>query len=177
MQRLVPWSARYTTDEYIAFLNTHSDKRMLPDQQRAALFDAIRESLDAAGGVIEHPYVAELVAAPVVGAVQRRGLVEQPVQDQQDLGGEVGDSSEFWKTIVSSGTVEVVARGSRERDVGVRVVDQPKQRALLRHQRLAVGAHLRDLDADVLGVEQSGSMPAASALRACQAGCRVARGR
>ena len=54
----------YTSDEYIAFLNTHSDKRMLPEEQRAALFDAIRTSLDAAGGVIEHPYVAELVAAP-----------------------------------------------------------------------------------------------------------------
>jgi hypothetical protein len=65
VQRLVPWSARYTTDEYLAFLNTHSDKRMLPDAQRAELFGAIRASLDAAGGVIDHPYVAELVAAPV----------------------------------------------------------------------------------------------------------------
>jgi hypothetical protein len=37
---------------------------MLPNDQRAALFDAIRASLDDAGGVIEHPYVAELVAAP-----------------------------------------------------------------------------------------------------------------
>jgi SAM-dependent methyltransferase len=64
VQRLVPWIARYTSEEYIAFLNTHSDKRMLPDDQRAALFDAIGGSLDDAGGVIEHPYVAELVAAP-----------------------------------------------------------------------------------------------------------------
>jgi hypothetical protein len=63
VQRLVPWLARYTSDEYVAFLNTHSDKRMLPDQQRAALFDAIRASVDKAGGVIEHPYVAELLAA------------------------------------------------------------------------------------------------------------------
>jgi SAM-dependent methyltransferase len=66
VQRLVPWVATYTTDEYIAFLNTHSDKRMLPDAQRAALFDAIRGSIDASGGVIEHPYVAELLAAPVL---------------------------------------------------------------------------------------------------------------
>src|SRR5262245_5208616 len=62
VERLVPWTARYTTDEYLAFLNTHSDKRMLPDPKRAELFEAIRESLDSAGGVIEHPYVAELVA-------------------------------------------------------------------------------------------------------------------
>jgi SAM-dependent methyltransferase len=64
IERFVPWVAHYTTDEYIAFLNTHSDKRMLPDEQRAALFDAIRASLDEAGGVIEHPYIGELVAAP-----------------------------------------------------------------------------------------------------------------
>jgi SAM-dependent methyltransferase len=66
IQRLVPWVARYTSAEYIEFLNTHSDKRMLPDSQRAELFAAIRESLDAAGGIIEHPYVAELVAAPAL---------------------------------------------------------------------------------------------------------------
>ena len=66
IQRFVPWVARYTSSEYIAFLNTHSDKRMLPDGQRAELFAAIRDSLDAAGGVIEHPYVGELVAAPAL---------------------------------------------------------------------------------------------------------------
>jgi SAM-dependent methyltransferase len=66
VQLLVPWTARYTTDEYIGVLNTHSDKRMLPDDQRAALFDGIRASLDAGGGAIEHPYIAELVAAPVL---------------------------------------------------------------------------------------------------------------
>jgi SAM-dependent methyltransferase len=63
IERLVPWVARYTTDEYLAFLNTHSEKRMLPEAQRTALFDAIRASLDQSGAVIDHPYVAELVAA------------------------------------------------------------------------------------------------------------------
>ncbi len=66
VQRLVPWVAQYTSAEYIEFLNTHSDKRMLPDDQRAELFAAILESLDARGGVIDHPYVGELVAAPVL---------------------------------------------------------------------------------------------------------------
>jgi SAM-dependent methyltransferase len=66
VERSIPWVARYTSAEYVAFLNTHSDKRMLPDAQRAELFAAIRASLDAAGGVIDHPYVAELVAAPVL---------------------------------------------------------------------------------------------------------------
>jgi hypothetical protein len=67
VQHVAPWTATYTTDGYMAVLNTHSDKRMLPDDQRAALFDGIRASLDAGGGVvIEHPYVAELVAASVL---------------------------------------------------------------------------------------------------------------
>jgi SAM-dependent methyltransferase len=66
VHRLVPWVAQYRTQEYTEFLNTHSDKRMLPDAQRAELFDAISASLDQAGGVIDHPYVAELVAAPVL---------------------------------------------------------------------------------------------------------------
>jgi SAM-dependent methyltransferase len=67
VERRYPWVARYTTGEYLDLLNTHSDKRILPEGQRTALFEAIRTSLDAAGGVIDHPYVAELVAAPVRG--------------------------------------------------------------------------------------------------------------
>jgi SAM-dependent methyltransferase len=67
IQRLVPWVARYTADEYVDFLNTHSDKRMLPNEQRRALFDAIHASIEQAGGVVDHPYVAELIAAPVLG--------------------------------------------------------------------------------------------------------------
>jgi len=61
-----PWVVTYTTDEYMDLLNTHSDKRILPDAQRSELFAAIRASLDESGGVIQHPYVAELVASPVL---------------------------------------------------------------------------------------------------------------
>ncbi len=67
VERGFPWVARYTTGEYLDLLNTNSDKRILPDAQRAALLDAIGASLDSAGGVIDHPYIAELVAAPVLG--------------------------------------------------------------------------------------------------------------
>lgn len=66
VERMVPWTARYATEEYVQLLGTHSDKRMLLDEQRSRLFDAIAASLDAAGGVIDHPYVTELVAARVV---------------------------------------------------------------------------------------------------------------
>jgi hypothetical protein len=60
-----PWVARYTTDEYIDLLGTYSDHRILPDEQRSELHAAIATCLDARGGVIDHPFVGELVAAPV----------------------------------------------------------------------------------------------------------------
>jgi len=63
--REFPWSATYTTAEYIELLGTYSDHRILPEEQRAELHDSIGEWLDARGGVIEHGYVAELVAAQV----------------------------------------------------------------------------------------------------------------
>ena len=60
-----PWVGRYTTSEYIELLGTYSDHRILPDEQRAELHGAIAEWLDGRGGVIDHPFVAELVAAQV----------------------------------------------------------------------------------------------------------------
>lgn len=61
----LPWVARYTTSQYIDLLGTYSDHRILPDDRRAALHGAIAESLDARGGTIDHPFVAELLAAPL----------------------------------------------------------------------------------------------------------------
>ena len=60
-----PWVGHYTTSEYIELLGTYSDHRILPDEQRAELHGSIAEWLDARGGVIDHPFVAELVAAQV----------------------------------------------------------------------------------------------------------------
>ena len=64
--RHVRWSAMYSTAEYIALLTTYSDHRLLPDDQRTELHAAIAASLDAQGGVIEHPYFTDLVASPVL---------------------------------------------------------------------------------------------------------------
>ena len=61
----IPWAGRYTTSEYIDLLGTYSDHRILPDEQRAELHGAIGEWLDGRGGAIDHPFVAELVAARV----------------------------------------------------------------------------------------------------------------
>ena len=58
-----PWVGHYTTSEYIELLGTYSDHRILPNEQRNELHSAIAEWLDASGGVIDHPFVAEVVAA------------------------------------------------------------------------------------------------------------------
>ena len=63
--RHVPWVAHYTTEAYVALLATHSNHRLLPDDQRAELHAAIAASLDARGGVIENPYTTDLIAAKV----------------------------------------------------------------------------------------------------------------
>lgn len=63
--RHVPWVQQYSTREYVDVLGTYSDHRMLPDAQRTALHAAIAAELDARGGVVDHPYVTDLVAARV----------------------------------------------------------------------------------------------------------------
>jgi hypothetical protein len=63
--RHIPWAQTYTTAEYVTLLGTYSNHRMLPDAQRRELHDAIAASIDAQGGVIEHPYITDLVASPV----------------------------------------------------------------------------------------------------------------
>jgi SAM-dependent methyltransferase len=60
-----PWVGHYTTAEYIELLGTYSDHRILPDEQRGELHGSIAAWLDARGGAIDHPFVAELVAAQV----------------------------------------------------------------------------------------------------------------
>jgi SAM-dependent methyltransferase len=60
-----PWVGHYTTSEYIELLGTYSDHRILPDEQRSELHGSIAEWLDGRGGAIDHPFVAELVAARV----------------------------------------------------------------------------------------------------------------
>ena len=61
--RIYSWEQRYTTDEYIGLLGTHSDHIMLPAEPRERLFGAIHESIDAAGGSFELTYETLLCLA------------------------------------------------------------------------------------------------------------------
>lgn len=54
--RSYDWACPYTSAEYIALIQTHSDHIMLPDAQREALLDAVRGAIDEAGGTFELTY-------------------------------------------------------------------------------------------------------------------------
>ena len=61
--RIYSWQQRYTTDEYLGLLGTHSDHIMLPAQPRERLFGAIGEAIDGAGGSFELTYETLLCLA------------------------------------------------------------------------------------------------------------------
>jgi SAM-dependent methyltransferase len=47
------WDTTLTADEWIARAATHSDHLLLPDEQRTALLDAVREALDKHNGMVD----------------------------------------------------------------------------------------------------------------------------
>jgi SAM-dependent methyltransferase len=61
--RVYSWRQRYSTEEYIGLLGTHSDHIVLPDAPRERLFGAIREAIDGAGGSFELTYQTLLCLA------------------------------------------------------------------------------------------------------------------
>jgi SAM-dependent methyltransferase len=56
-----PWTARYTTRQYLDLLDTHSDHALLAPERRGPLYEAIASAIERRGGRIEVPYVAVLV--------------------------------------------------------------------------------------------------------------------
>lgn len=50
------FTQRYTTEEYLGLLGTHSDHILLPPAARERLFSAIRAAIEAAGGSFELTY-------------------------------------------------------------------------------------------------------------------------
>ncbi|MFT7646432.1 MAG: SAM-dependent methyltransferase [Candidatus Poriferisodalaceae bacterium] len=51
----IPWSRTMDTDLHLASLSTQSDHRMLPDEQRDKLFEAVARVLDSHGSSYELP--------------------------------------------------------------------------------------------------------------------------
>ena len=55
------WTERYDTAAYVDLLQTHSDHRMLPPEQLAALLQAVAAVIEEAGGELIYPYRTDLL--------------------------------------------------------------------------------------------------------------------
>ena len=56
------WERRYTRDEWLDQLPTHSDHRVLPERQRGALLKAVGEAIDGFGGSVLVHYRTKLIS-------------------------------------------------------------------------------------------------------------------
>lgn len=59
-KRIVTWERTYTRDEWVLMLGTHSDHRMLPDEQCAQLHAAVGDVIDRHGGSVDVVYDVEI---------------------------------------------------------------------------------------------------------------------
>jgi SAM-dependent methyltransferase len=59
-KRMFPWIQTYTTDEYVAMMDTHSNHRMLEEETRTRLHGAVRDVVSRHGGNVEVEYVASV---------------------------------------------------------------------------------------------------------------------
>lgn len=57
------WTARYTTEQYVALLRTYSNHALLPEQTREALLAEVARAIDASGGSLEVEYTTGLFLA------------------------------------------------------------------------------------------------------------------
>ena len=58
-----PWSATFTADTLVELLLTQSDHRLLPEDTRADLFEAVRSIVTAHGGAVVVPHTTVLALA------------------------------------------------------------------------------------------------------------------
>jgi SAM-dependent methyltransferase len=63
--RTYSWQQQYTAGQYLNLLNTYSDYLSLTEEVRQDLFAAIRELIQAHGGIVTRPYVTVLFLAQV----------------------------------------------------------------------------------------------------------------
>lgn len=61
--RCFGWSRRYTTDEWLQLITTHSDHQALGQDRLEALRDAVGAEIDAIGGSFDYRYETVLVTA------------------------------------------------------------------------------------------------------------------
>jgi hypothetical protein len=59
-KQIFVWTQGYSSAQYVALMGTHSDHRLLADDQRARLHRAVGEVVDDHGGQVEVTYHTEL---------------------------------------------------------------------------------------------------------------------
>ena len=59
----VSHTVTYSAADYVALMETQSDHRLLPDEQRTTLGEALRTVIELDGGLLEVPYVTEITTA------------------------------------------------------------------------------------------------------------------
>jgi len=62
-KREITWRQTYSTQEWVTLLGTHSDHRILPEEQRARLHAAVGRAIDRNGGLVEMVYDTQLYLA------------------------------------------------------------------------------------------------------------------
>jgi SAM-dependent methyltransferase len=63
VKREITWEQRYSRAEWTTLLGTHSDHRMLPEEQRARLHRAVGDVIDRHGGSVDVVYDVQLYLA------------------------------------------------------------------------------------------------------------------
>jgi SAM-dependent methyltransferase len=62
-KRVITWQQRYSTAEWTTLLGTHSDHRILPEEQRVRLHAAVGDVIDRHGGFVDVVYDVQLYLA------------------------------------------------------------------------------------------------------------------
>jgi SAM-dependent methyltransferase len=62
-KRVITWEQRYSTAEWVTLLGTHSDHRILPEEQRTRLHTAVGDVIDRHGGFVDFVYDVNLYLA------------------------------------------------------------------------------------------------------------------
>ncbi len=61
-----PWTARYSAEQYVGLVSTHSDHIALEPSLRETLLNAVATAIEANGGTLELPHVTRLCLARAV---------------------------------------------------------------------------------------------------------------
>jgi SAM-dependent methyltransferase len=81
-KRVITWEQAYTSAEWVTLLETHSDHRILPEEQRARVHDAVGRVIDDHGGRVNMTYDVMCYLATRTKDASGRESVGDPQRDR-----------------------------------------------------------------------------------------------